>query len=126
MKQVIGSLLVGILAGLAIGVFLGWEMFPVQYTNSSLSDLDTSYQEQYTIMVAEGYLVDGDIDLAIQRLQALEMDNAFEYVQDLTERYISQSQDENTICKINTLCKAMGRCQNTSDYGNWRSDCKTP
>ncbi len=29
-----GSLLIGVLIGLAVGVYLGWEQFPVEYTNS--------------------------------------------------------------------------------------------
>ena len=33
-KRYIGSLLIGVLAGIAIGVFIGWEQFPVEYTNS--------------------------------------------------------------------------------------------
>ncbi len=90
-KRYVGSLLVGILIGLAAGVFLGWGPFPVEYTNSPLSDLAPRFQEEYTVMVAEGYQYDRDVNAALQRLQPLGKENSIDYVLDLTERYISQS-----------------------------------
>jgi hypothetical protein len=91
MKRFVGSLLLGLLIGLATGVYIGWEQAPVEYTNSSLSALAPHYQEEYTVMVAEGYQVDQDVSAAVARLQPLGKENVVSYVQDLTERYISQS-----------------------------------
>lgn len=90
-KRYVGSLLIGVLIGLIVGVFLGWEQFPVEYTNSSLSALAPHYQEEYTLMVAEGYQHDRDVNAALARLRPLEEENIPTYVRDLTERYISQS-----------------------------------
>ncbi len=108
MKRMIGSLLIGLLAGLGVGVYLGWEAFPVEYTNSSLAALAPWYREQYTVMVAEGYQVDRDANAALARLQPLGEANLFDYVQDLTERYISQSNVPN-IGPMVALAEAMGR-----------------
>lgn len=108
MKQTIGSLLIGLLIGIGAGVYLGWEQFPVEYTNSSLAALAPWYQEEYTVMVAEGYEVDRDVNAALLRLQPLEKENVFDYVQDLTERYISQSNVPN-ITPMVALAEAMGR-----------------
>ncbi|MBN2304747.1 MAG: hypothetical protein JXQ72_09735 [Anaerolineae bacterium] len=90
-RRHVGSLLIGVIMGLAAGVFLGWQQFPVEYTNSSLSALAPHYQEEYTVMVAEGYQYDQDLDGALSRLQPLGMENIFRYIRELTERYISQS-----------------------------------
>jgi hypothetical protein len=90
-KRRIGSLLVGLLAGLTTGVFLGWGPFPVEYRNSPLSALAPRYQEEYTLMVAEGYQVDRDIEAVLERLRPLGKPNIIDYVIELTERYISQS-----------------------------------
>ncbi len=90
-KRRIGSLLVGLLIGLSTGVFLGWGPFPVEYRNSPLSALAPRYQEEYTLMVAEGYQVDRDIEAALERLRPLGKPNTIDYVIELTERYISQS-----------------------------------
>jgi hypothetical protein len=90
-KRYVGSLLVGVLIGLSFGVFLGWGPFPVEYKNSSLEALAPRDQEEYTVMVAEGYQYDPDINVALARLQPLGKENTINYLRDLTERYISQS-----------------------------------
>jgi hypothetical protein len=107
-KRYVGSLLVGLVIGLAVGVYVGWEQFPVEYTNSSLAALSPRYQEEYTVMVAEGYQYDRDVNAAIERLQPLGKENIFDYVQDLTERYISQSNVPD-IPKMVALAEALGR-----------------
>ena len=107
-KRYVGSLLIGIVVGLAVGVYLGWEQFPVEYTNSSLAALAPRYQQEYTVMVAEGYQVDRDVNAALTRLQALGKDNTFDYVQDLTEQYISQS-NVPAIPVMVALAEVMGR-----------------
>lgn len=90
-RRRIGSLLIGLLAGLSTGVFLGWGPFPVEYRNSPLAALAPRYQEEYTLMVAEGYQYDRDIEAALERLRPLGKPNTIAYVTELTERYISQS-----------------------------------
>lgn len=107
-KRSVGSVLVGLLLGLALGVFLGWEQYPVKYTNSPLSALAVPYQEEYTVMVAEGYLYDGDITAALERLRPLGKENVFAYIQELTERYISQS-NVPAIPVMVALAEAVGR-----------------
>lgn len=103
-----GSLLIGVLIGLAFGVYLGWEQFPVEYTNSSLEALAPGFQEEYTVMVADGYLYDRDEAAAVARLQPLNKGNVFDYVQDLTERFISQS-NVPYIPSLVALSEAFGR-----------------
>jgi hypothetical protein len=63
----------------------------VEYRNSPLAALAPRYQEEYTLMVAEGYQVDRDIEAALERLRPLGKPNTIDYVIELTERYISQS-----------------------------------
>jgi len=63
----------------------------VEYKNSALSALAPHYQEEYTVMVAEGYRVDPEVNAALERLRPLGKENTIAYVIDLTERYISQS-----------------------------------
>lgn len=107
-KRYVGSLLIGVLIGLVIGVFLGWEQFPVQYKNSAMGVLAPPYQEEYTVMIAEGYQVDRDINAALVRLQPLNKQNIFDYIQALTERYIAQS-NVPLIPVMVALSEAVGR-----------------
>lgn len=107
-KRYVGSLLVGILTGLAVAITVGWWLLPVKYTNSSLADLAPDYQEEYTVMIAEGYLYDRDINGAITRLQPLGKENIFDYIQQLTERFITQS-NVPAITPMVALAEAVGR-----------------
>ncbi len=107
-QRYLGSLLIGVLVGLAAGLFLGWEQFPVEYTNSAMSNLAPRYQEDYTVMVAEGYVYEQDVNGALTRLQPLGKENIFDYIQDLTERLISQS-NVPFIAPMVALAEAVGR-----------------
>jgi hypothetical protein len=108
-KRYVGSLLIGVLVGLAAGVFLGWEQFPVKFTNSPLSALAPHYQEEYTVMIAEGYQYDQDPKAAVERLEGLgKGGDIFDFVQRLTERYISQS-NVPRIPTMVALSEALGR-----------------
>ncbi len=93
--------------GIGIGIYLGWVQFPIEYRNSHMCQLDISYQEEYTLMVARGYREDGDVEKSIERLQPLrtnnitacddgrpfKINNIPEWVKYLTEQYISDSAD---------------------------------
>lgn len=103
------STVIGIVFGLALGAYIGWGLAPVEYVNSPMSDLAPRYREEYTVMVAAGYLVDHDVDAAIRRLSVLAVDNAPLYVQELTERYISNSRDVEDIRKLVALAEGLGR-----------------
>ena len=107
-KRTLGSLLIGVLIGLAVGVYLGWVQFPVEYTISSMQALAPRYQDEYTVMVSEAYLVDRDAEAALRRLAVLGKENVPDYVQDLTERYITQS-NVPAIPSMVALAEAMGR-----------------
>jgi hypothetical protein len=108
MKRQVGSVLIGVLVGLAVGLFLGWEQFPVEYTNSSMEALAPRYKQEYTVMVAEGYLVDRDIDAALRRLRPLGEANIYDYVQRMTEQFIAQS-NVPAIPMMVALSEALGR-----------------
>jgi hypothetical protein len=60
-------------------------------------------------MVAAGYLADGDLGGALERLRLLGVANIPAYVQEVTERYISNSQDVNDIRYLVALSEGVGR-----------------
>lgn len=107
--RIIVSLLIGLALGLGLGLYLGWVQFPVEYVDSPLSFLDQAHKDEYTVMVAYGYVADGDLQGAVARLRALEVSNVPAYVQMVTERYISQGRDIEDIRHLVTLAEAMGR-----------------
>jgi len=103
------SLLVGLLLGAVMGLYLGWVQFPVQFVNSPASSLSERAKNDYMVMVAAGYLEDGDLGGAVERLRLLGVPNIPAYIQQVTESYISNSQDVDDISYLVALAEAVGR-----------------
>ncbi len=57
--------------GLALGVFYAWVIDPVEWVNATPAHLRADLQEDYLRMAIDSYTVNRDVDLAIQRYQAL-------------------------------------------------------
>ena len=112
MRRMMLLLLFGVVIGLATGLMVGWVALPVQPVDSPMRDLAQHFKDDYTIMVAQAFLVDGDLSAAVERLRPLETGNVFQYVRDVTERYISQSGSGDTtdIRKLVALSCAMQYC----------------
>jgi hypothetical protein len=64
-------LLVGTVVGVLAGVWYGWSVSPVTYTEISPDQLRTEFQADYVLMVAETYAVDHDLGEAAVRLSRL-------------------------------------------------------
>ncbi len=109
MLRVFFSIVLGIIAGAISGLLIGWVLFPTEYINSPMVDLGTRYKEDYVLMIASGYLVDGDVNGAIERLRVLGVENVPAYIQELTERYITNSRDVNDIRRLVALAEGLGR-----------------
>lgn len=109
MKRFLLSLLVGLILGGVIGLILGWGVIPVEYTNGPVTALSPQYINDFTVMVAEGYLMDADTPGAFERLRLLQVENIPLHVQTVTESYISNSSDIEEIRALVALSEAMGR-----------------
>lgn len=103
------SIVIGVVMGVLVGLFIGWQVAPVEYTDSPIAALAQPYKDRYTIMIAGGYIADGDLQGAIERLRLLGTDNIPEFVQRVTERYISNSADLNDIRYLVALAEGLGR-----------------
>ena len=60
-----------ILAGFAAGLGYGWGINPVQYRNTGPHTLQIDYQTDFVLMVAELYQAEGDLAMALARLELL-------------------------------------------------------
>ena len=61
----------GVIAGLALGLLFGWVLWPVQWTDATPEVLRADLQEDYLRMAIDSFRVNGDQILAIQRYQEL-------------------------------------------------------
>lgn len=103
------SLLVGLVLGALLGLYLGWVQFPVDFVDSHISQLDPTYRDLYTVMVAGGYQHDADAVGAVERLRVVGVANVPEYVFLQAERYISNSRDIADIQSLIALSEGLGR-----------------
>ena len=103
------SLIIGLLVGVGLGLYLGWVQFPVAFVNSPITDLSPKYKDEYTVMIATGYGADHDLNGAVDRLKVLGVDNIPAWVQETTERYITNSRDVNDIRYLVMLAEGLDR-----------------
>ena len=61
-----------LLLGLGLGLVYGWVINPVSYQDTTLTSLRIDYKTDFTLMVAEVYHQEGDLDWALNRLTLLE------------------------------------------------------
>lgn len=116
MRRFFISLILGLVVGIVGGLFVGWQVAPVQQIDSPMRNLSQFYKDQYTVMVAIGYQNDCDLSEAFNRLRPLgggsSSFNVPAFVRDLTERYISEvgSGKESDIRSLVELSCGLGYC----------------
>ena len=75
------KILLALAFGLIAGLFYGWVISPVQYTDSAPNSLAPKYRAEYILMVAEAYQSEKDPVLATHRLALLGDENPAEIIQ---------------------------------------------
>ncbi len=68
--------------GLAAGLFYGWRVAPVEYIDLAPNALRADYRAEYTLMVAEAYQGDNDINLAARHFALLGSAHPAEIIQE--------------------------------------------
>jgi len=81
-------LLVCLVAGSGLGLYYGYALSPVEYTNTDPASLRQADKDDYILMTASIFAADNDLAAARERLANLGFDNAGPAVADTTERYI--------------------------------------
>lgn len=101
---------VGCLAGLAVGLFLGWELLPVQYVNTEIGNFGPARSEEFVLMVAAEFSTDSDVDRARQRLAELDVPNPEQFVAYLADKYVKEDRGPNDPDTVNLvrLSEALG------------------
>ena len=61
-----------LILGLGLGLLYGWVINPVSYQNTTIDSLRVDYQTDYTLMVAEVYHQNQDLEWVMNRLTILE------------------------------------------------------
>jgi len=100
--------LVGLALGIALGLLVGWVLWPVQYTNTAPAQLRQDYRNDYILMVAAAYQVEGNPDAARERLARLDPEQPTRHLVELTETIIAQDGRPTDIRMLVRLAEALG------------------
>jgi hypothetical protein len=102
------ALVIGLLAGLAGGLYYAWFLNPVQFINVSPRQLNVEDQEEFIQLVAEAYLQDGDLDRAQARLAGLGLRDVVENLTTQADAVYLRGGDPSEIRALTTLAEALG------------------
>ena len=98
---------IGLAVGLTMGIAIGWWVWPVEYTNTPPSVLRQDYRDEYIVMVATTYEVEGDLDRARERLAALDAEDHAAPVIEAGERLIAAGGKPEDIARLAQLAWAL-------------------
>lgn len=106
--RILAWLGVGLLIGSGVGLFLGWVVWPAEFTDADPSIMEESYRQDYTIMIAALYSEDADLIAARRRLSNLSSDEPGRWVLSVTVDHILSREDETEIMFLVNLAGDMG------------------
>ena len=112
-KWIVWAIL-GVAAGLALGIAIGWRFWPVEYTNTAPDVLRRDYRDDYIVMVATAYQVEAtqanakSADQARKRLELLNPQDPVAPVIELAERIIAADGSVQDITRLARLAWALG------------------
>lgn len=86
---------------------IGWRLWPVTYTNTSPTALREDYRDEYVLMIATAYEVEGDQKRARERLALLDSEEPSAPVVRLGQRLIEQGGSEEDIARLARLARAL-------------------
>ncbi|MEA3308938.1 MAG: hypothetical protein U9Q70_05445 [Chloroflexota bacterium] len=93
-------LVIGLVAGLGLGLLVGWVLVPVQYYDTDPSALHPAYRDEYLHLVARTYAVDHQLNAAQTRLRRLEATTPSAPLCELTARLIATDAPTTTITPL--------------------------
>ncbi len=104
-------IMVAFLAGVGMGLVLGWQVWPVEWYNTDPSDLRVEHQMDYIAMAADSLAVTGDLQAARDRLLELtDQDTAWPQVVSLVYRVVESREeagDSATALRVRRLAEAL-------------------
>ncbi|MDX1662676.1 MAG: hypothetical protein R3272_02715 [Candidatus Promineifilaceae bacterium] len=87
----------GLLVGLGLALYIGWVAWPVQVTDITPELLDPVHRQEYTIMVADAYAVDGNLRAARRRLERVGGEAEEQWLIEVMVDAILAGRDEETV-----------------------------
>ena len=100
-------IVVGLVLGIGLGLYLGWEAWPTEFTDANPSVLQETYRQDYVRLIATAYTADNNLPAAQQRVADLGADGR-EVVLAVTLDTILQGGDDAEIRQLVRLAADLG------------------
>jgi hypothetical protein len=97
----------GVVLGLALGFAIGWGLWPVEYRNTTPDVLRQDYRDDYIVMTATAYGIDGDLARARERLALLSPADPAAPVVELAERLVDTGGSERNIVYLIYMAESL-------------------
>jgi hypothetical protein len=106
MRRTLIAIVLGLTVGIGIGVTVGW-FFPLTTVKTTPSSLSLDWQADWILMTAQAFSLDGDLDLAKQRLALLGTGDPGARVAQRGEQAIAEGLPSNYIGALARLAAAL-------------------
>lgn len=103
------SILIAILIGMGIGLFIGWVVWPVEWTDATPNELSAQYKAFYVNGISYAYAATGDAEMVNQALGAWGGDVA-------ACQLASKSQDAAEIARLESVATIVNGGQGCAGY----------
>lgn len=104
----------GLVLGVALGLFLGWWLWPLGYAPTSPAYLRSDHRDEYVLMIAQAYQVDQDLAGARARLKTLDPADPICPLQDLTQRLSASEGGARQAEALTSLADALEALEDSS------------
>lgn len=105
--RIFALLVVGMAAGIGLGLYLGWVAWPTEFTDAAPELLQESFRRDYVRMTAAAYGLDGDLVTAERRINDLGTTGKA-FVLSVTLDAILRGEDEAEIRQLARLATDLG------------------
>ncbi len=105
-RALIVVIALGLVCGLATGLWVGWSLWPVQIANVDATDLKPAAQEELVVLVANAYALDHNLPRARERLTQLKDPAVNDRVAALAKQY--NTQNDPSAANLAALAVALG------------------
>jgi hypothetical protein len=95
---------IGCLAGLVFGLIVGWQLLPVEYTNTEIGNFGPDGAKEYVLLVATEFCTDKDVERARQRLAELDVPNPEQFVAYLADKFVEEDRGKDDPDTVNLVC----------------------
>jgi hypothetical protein len=98
----------GLIIGAGVGLFLGWVVWPIEFSDAEPSVMEERFQADYTLMIATVYAEDNDLSTARRRLRGLGKEETGRWVLGLAVDRILNRESETEILPLVKLANDLG------------------